>query len=159
MPRVEFPEDGASPMSQIGYLLLETQSAERAGEIARAAGALHRIENLVTRLTDDALVRADETMSRPDIATGMGLAHPHAHKALAYRINRGKKRHEEEEKTMGSLKQASEWRPDPWLERQGTDTSGSCSHNGGRSAGWSEGEWVEHCNECEAHRVLPPPAG
>lgn len=93
--RIDFDDDGGR-FARLVHEAAEYQRAMRSGDIARAAGAMHRVEDAAERLTDEALIRADEQMSRPQIAQGMGLVGDWAHKGVAYRIARARRRTEEE---------------------------------------------------------------
>jgi len=83
--RIDFDNDG-SRFSQLLNLAAEYQRAMANGETAKAAGAMLRAERCAERLTDEALVEADATMSRRAVAEemGMGLAHG----TITHRINR-----------------------------------------------------------------------
>ncbi len=89
--RIDFDADN-EPFARLVHEAAEYQRAMREGDVARAAGAMHRVESAAEELTDEALLAADEEMSRPQIAAGMGLVGDWAHKGLAYRITRARRR-------------------------------------------------------------------
>ena len=74
--RIDFPNDGG-PFATVVHLAAEYQRAANADEWAQAAGYMHRIEHLTEKLTDDALLRADEQTPRQrhQIARDMGIVH------------------------------------------------------------------------------------
>ncbi|MGW3473460.1 hypothetical protein ACWDKQ_34545 [Saccharopolyspora sp. NPDC000995] len=74
--RIDFDNDGGD-FARLVNLAADYQRAVTADQWPHAAGAMHQIEDLAERLTDDALVRADEQTPRQrhQIARDMGLVH------------------------------------------------------------------------------------
>ena len=72
--RIDFDAD-REPFAGLVHLAAEYQRAVRAEDWPAAAGAAHRIEHLAEQVTDDAMVRAIDTVSARQLAAGMGLVH------------------------------------------------------------------------------------
>ncbi|MFC7344869.1 hypothetical protein [Saccharopolyspora griseoalba] len=87
MPRIEFDNDG-SRLSQLLNLAEAYRSAMDEGDVARAAGYMHRIENTAARLTDEALLTASKSLPRREIASRAGWV---AHGTVNHRINRARR--------------------------------------------------------------------
>lgn len=72
--RIDFDAD-REPFAGLVHLAAEYQRAARTEDWPAAASAAHRIEHLAEQVTDDAMMRAIDTVSARQLAAGMGLVH------------------------------------------------------------------------------------